>query len=63
MERIYLAIVTCIYRLISLDAVNFDSVQILGHCLATWYAMSRFFVTLTEIGTSWRVLECRLIAE
>ena len=25
----------------------------LGHCIATWYAMSRSLVKLTEIGTSW----------
>ena len=26
--------------------------QILGHCIATWYAMSRSFVKLTKRGTS-----------
>ena len=29
--------------------------QLFGHCMATWYAMSRFLVKLTEIGTNWRV--------
>ena len=27
----------------------------LGHCIATWYAMSRSLVKLTEINTSWGV--------
>ena len=27
----------------------------MGHCIATWYAMARSLVKLTEIGTSWGV--------
>ena len=27
--------------------------QLFGHSIATWYAMSRSLVKLTEIGTSW----------
>ena len=29
-----------------------DIIQLLGHCIATWYAMSRSHLKLTEIGTS-----------
>ena len=28
-------------------------IQLIGHCIPTWYAMSRSLVKLTEIGTSW----------
>ena len=28
-------------------------IQLLGHCFATRHAMSRSFVNITEIGTSW----------
>ena len=27
-------------------------IQLFGHCIATWYAMSRSQLKLTEIGTS-----------
>ena len=43
------------FGLIPQEAVNFDNIQILVHCIATWCAMSRSLVTLTEIGTSWGV--------
>ena len=26
---------------------------LLGHCIATWYAMARYLVKLTELETSW----------
>ena len=28
-------------------------IQLFGHCIVMWYAMSRSLVKLTEIGTSW----------
>ena len=28
------------------------NIQIFGHCIATWYAMSQSHVKLTEIGTT-----------
>ena len=36
-------------------ATNFNVgiIQLFGHCIATWYAMSQSLVKLTEIGTSW----------
>ena len=30
-------------------------IQLFGHCIATWYAMSQSLVKLMEIGTSWGV--------
>ena len=27
------------------------SIRLLGHCIATWYAMTRFLVKLTELET------------
>ena len=27
-------------------------IQLFGHCIATWYAMSRSHLKLTDIGTS-----------
>ena len=28
-------------------------IPLLGHCIATYYAMSRYLVKLTELETSW----------
>ena len=28
-------------------------IQVLGHCITTWYAMSRSLLKQTEIGTRW----------
>ena len=46
------------YIHIMLNTVHADThagiVCLFGHCIATWYAMSRYFVILTEIGTSCR---------
>ena len=34
---------------------HIDIIKLLGRCIATWYAMSRSLIKLTEIGTSWGV--------
>ena len=31
---------------------DINIIQVFGHCIATWYAMSWSLVKLTEIGTS-----------
>ena len=38
------------YHLLDLYIVL--KIYLIGHCIATWYAMSRSLVKLTEIGTS-----------
>ena len=39
---------------VQLSAWIFISIiQLLGHCIAMWFAMSRSLVKLAEIGTSW----------
>ena len=30
-------------------------VPLIGHCIAAWYAVFRYFVKLTELETSWGV--------
>ena len=30
-----------------------EIIPLLGHCIATWYAMSRYLVKLTEFEISW----------
>ena len=35
------------------DLGSIIHVPVLGHCIATWYARSRYLVKLMELETSW----------
>ena len=37
----------------SILKISLSIFQLLGHCIAAWYAMSQSLVKLTEMGTSW----------
>ena len=43
------------YVAVNLITTKTYIVQLFGHCIATWYVISRSLVNPTEIGTSWGV--------